>query len=202
MPLHKVVRRVFIFLMQHGEQDDTNTAFELAQVAASIALHLDSAKLDAIYHSERERARQAAVHAATILKYSRSPTPHETFFVDPFFESESGIGLKTATDIISKDGTIKQLLQHWPAGETARHQVHDGLIEIAEELAIHDPDQEEYYVLIGYHGPLTGIAAVDPSTMPANHDVADMVCYELSDSSGDWTIVASVLLKCPLVKTA
>jgi hypothetical protein len=189
--------------MRHGERDgDSNTTFGLEQVAASVRLNLEGASLDAIYHSERERARQAATHAAGIVGYDREPVPHEAFFVDQYFEGQNGHDLDVADIVIGDNGTIEDLLRHWKAGEAARLQVQGGLIEIATEIAMLDPDQEEYYVLVGYHGPLTGIAALDPSTMPANTNYADMMCYELTDHDGKWTIAASVLLRCPLVKPA
>lgn len=196
-----IIRTVVIDLMNHGERNgDYTTARGFDQVAASVRKHLHGVDLDAAYHSERNSAREAAVHVLEILDGSRVMIArHEAFFVDALLEGNLLADLVVALAAIGTAGTMTELIQRWNVGRAARGQVQGGLMNIAGELAMLDPDEHNYHALVGYHGPLVGIAATDTDTMPARFDCADIVRYTLTNDGRGWVIASSVHLRCPLV---
>ncbi|MEK7632881.1 MAG: hypothetical protein AAB473_03750 [Patescibacteria group bacterium] len=196
------MRTIVIDLLRHGvHNNDYMTALGLDQVEASVRAHLHDVELDGAFHSEKNRAQEAVAHALLALHQRKViMAQHGAFTVDGFFEGDIGADLHAAFEVIGDGATMGELIETWGAGETARNQVQSGLVGIATELSSLDPDKRSHHALVGYHGPLMGIAAVDTNTMPADFGFADIVRYTLENRDGQgWEIVSSTHLKCPLM---
>ena len=197
------MRTVIIDLMRHGEKrGDLNTAFGLEQITASTKLHLRGVVLDAAYHSDMNRAREAAVQAITTLNQQVYMSNHLGFFVRNLFSGEVGAELKRAEIAVGANGTVADFLRECDGGPALARDIARSLMAVAGEVSLLHPGKTDLHALVGYHAPLLALPAVNPEAMPIDMKLADIVRYTLTNDGSGWVITDSLHLPCPLVKLA
>ena len=193
-----MTRTVVFHIMNCGKGvGKKNTPSELRQLSVSGEAHHRGTELNAAYCSDMPCINDALEYILQVRDEGLKVVPHEAFFAREMLTEVFGAELRRLGERIGKHATAEDWLKEWPQSQVIAERITKGMRGIASDIVRENEMRRmPWHVLVGYHAPLCGLAAIKP------HDIgpigfADIVRYTLRHNGSTWSMISSLRLPCP-----